>query len=310
MGIHHSSPPTDEELEKLFDDHFGVDIRLGLTAGYMDLHMGHRVIDETRTVEQYGHRADLRFVSLDNMVSNGFESWAWETGAQHGGWAGPDTIWQVRPAYAGSALRVWRLLHSEQERAEFEEEVTRETARDPDRARKDAYAYLPGLAARLRKQGMLRLLERLQGRGLAGENLCAAFLSEYERAEVESSIFAHEGRHAIDKRLKTKMHAAWKTEYFAKLSEVAFAIEPRLALDSIFAANIGDPTPHGQANRRIMKGVVKWMKTHSNEIQGLDPAQSLLPQFDLLNDEQIREAFRSMDPLAQGSRGEPAEPRD
>ncbi len=50
-----------------------------------------------------------------------------------------------------------------------------------------------------------------------------------------------------------------------------------------------------------MKGVVKWMKKHSDAINGLDPERPLLPQFDLLTDDQIRELFRSMDPLASAS---------
>jgi len=310
MGVDLSTPPTDDELDKLLDDHFGTFVTLGRTAGYLDLHMGHRVIDETRTVEQYGHKAELRFVSLDSMVSNGFQSWAWESGAEHGGWAGTDTIWQVRPAYAGGGLKVWRRLHSEEEMAEFDEEVARESALDDDRARKDPSAYLPGLVLRLRKQGTLALLGRLQERDLDGENLRLAFLSAYESTVQDSSIFAHEGRHAIDDRLKTRMRTPWKTEFYAKLSEVVFTTDPRLTLDSIFSANIGDPTPHGQADQRITKGVVKWMKKHRDEIHGLDPERPLLPQFDLLTDEQIREAFRSMDPLAKASIGKPREPRD
>ena len=301
MGVDLSTPPTDEEVVKLLDDRFGAYIGLGRTAGYRDLHMGHRVIDETRTVEQYGHKADLRFVALDSMVSNGFQSWAWESGAQHGGWAGPDVIWQVRPAYAGGALDVWRRLHSEDEKKEIDEVMTRETALDDDRARKDPYAYLPGLTARLRRQGNMGLLERLRGKGLADENLRLAFLSEYERVTQESSIFAHEGRHAIDQRLKTSLRPSWKAEYYAKLSQVVFSTYPRLALDGIFTASIGDSTPHGQANRNIMKGVVKWMKKHPDAIRGLDPERPLLPQFDLMTDDQIRELFRSMDPLASAS---------
>jgi hypothetical protein len=298
IGVDLSTPPPDEELDRLLDEHFGAYVNLGRTAGYADLHLGHRVIDETRTVEQYGRKADLRFVSLDGMVSNGFQSWAWESGAQHGGWAGPDTIWQVRPAYAGAALEVWRRMRSEEERAKFDEEVARETTLDDDRARKDPCSYLPGLAMRLQRQGNLGLLERLQGRGLTDESLRLTFLNEYERATVESSIFAHEGRHAIDQRMKTGKRPAWKSEFYAKLSEAVFTTDPRLALGGIFYANIGDPTQHGQANRHIMKGVVRWMKKHRGEIRGLDPERPLLPQFDLLTDGQIREAFRSMDPLA------------
>ncbi len=47
-----------------------------------------------------------------------------------------------------------------------------------------------------------------------------------------------------------------------------------------------------------MKGIVEWMREHSDSIQGLDPDLPLLPQLDRLTDEQLREAFRSMDPMA------------
>ena len=48
-----------------------------------------------------------------------------------------------------------------------------------------------------------------------------------------------------------------------------------------------------------MRGLVAWMREHGSDIGGLDLARPLLPQFDLLTDEQIRAAFRSMDPLAR-----------
>ena len=114
MGINLQSPPSDEELDELFDTHFGAYINIGRTAGYMDLHMGHRVVDETRTVKQYGHEAELRFVALDSMVSNGFQSWAWESGAQHGGWGGSTQIVQIRPAYVENPLMAWRKLNDEE----------------------------------------------------------------------------------------------------------------------------------------------------------------------------------------------------
>ena len=40
------------------------------------------------------------------------------------------------------------------------------------------------------------------------------------------------------------------------------------------------------------------MEKHHDEIEGLDPDRQMLPQFDLLTDRQMRELFRSLDPLA------------
>lgn len=290
-----------EAFSKEVDARFGALINLGETAGYRDLHMGHRVVDEAREVTQYGHTAKVRFVALDSMVSNGFQSWAWDGRAQHGGWASEDLIVQVRPAYADGPLDAWREINDPDERAERARRVSNDSAGDEARAAANPTAYLPGLAARLRTQGMERLLSRERARGLGGESLRIAFLAAYERADVESTIFAHEGRHAIDKSL-VESFTPVELEFRAKISQVVYAPEPRLALGGIFDANIGDSSPHGQANELLMKGLVAWMRAHSAEIAGLDASLPLLPQFDRLTDEQLREAFASLDPL-RGNKG-------
>ncbi len=302
-ALHHAvdapgSPPSTEQGR--FDwlrARFGVDGRLGITATFYDLHLGHIVIDEQRTITQYGESGPLRFVALDHLVSNGFQSWAWETGAQHGGWAGVDTMWQVRPAYADGAINAWRELNDPEARAAFFAMIERESARDEERARRDPVTYLPALGARLRVQAIEAQLAELDTRGLTGDARRAAFIDDMTQAFLEHSIYAHEGRHAIDRRLGS--FSAPTLEYRAKLSQVVFAPQPRLALTSILSPNIGDDSPHGQANERALKNLVKWIKRHGDEIEGLDRRRPLLPQLDKLSDAQMRAAFRSMDPLAR-----------
>ena len=51
-------------------------------------------------------------------------------------------------------------------------------------------------------------------------------------------------------------------------------------------------SPHGEANRRIFEGLTAWMRAHTPNVAGL-------AQFDKLTDVQMKEAFRSMDPLAK-----------
>ncbi|MEW6736609.1 MAG: hypothetical protein AB1489_35290 [Acidobacteriota bacterium] len=276
---------------------FGAEINFGTTAGYLDLHMGHHVIDEERTVTQYNHSAKVRFLSLDSIVSNGFQSWAWDGRAQHGGWASGNTIIQVRPAYIGRALRAWRILSDTVEKEKEEKEIRLASADDERKAQADPYAFLPGLSRRLFRNGCERLVTRLRAKGLEGNALHIAFLAEFEQAAIESAIFAHEGRHAIDKVMNLNLTGD-ELEFRAKLSQIAFSGEPCLNLGSIFDSNIGDNTPHGLANQRIMKGLVQWMTTHSQSINGLTLSKPLLPQFDLLTDDQIRAAFRSLDPFS------------
>ena len=71
-------------------------------------------------------------------------------------------------------------------------------------------------------------------------------------------------------------------------------------IGGILSANIGGDSSHGQANERVMRGLVSWMLANAGEIEGLDAARPYLPQLDLLTDEQLREAVRSMDPWATG----------
>jgi hypothetical protein len=254
-------------------------------------------VDQRRTVTQYGHEAAVRFVALDGMVSNGFQSWAWNGRAGHGGWATAETIIQVRPLYAEGPRKVWRRLHDAAAQGEAVRRRDSDSTADLSRARGTPVAYFPGLAARLERDGHRYLLDSLERTGLRGAALEAAFTRELGRVEVESSIFAHEGRHAID--ASDSELTAEEREYRAKLSQVVFAPVPQLALDGILDGTVGDATPHGQANRRVLEGVLGWMTQHAREIAGLDHRLPLLLQLPLLTERQFREAFQSLDPLAR-----------
>ncbi|HEX8691904.1 MAG TPA: hypothetical protein VF746_05775 [Longimicrobium sp.] len=286
-----------ERFRREVERRFGAVADLGTTAGYYDLHMGHAVVDREQVVEQYGRRARLRYVALDEMVSNGFQTWAWDGESAHGGWADPDVIYEVRSARAGIPVRAWAALADPKERARQAERIARDSAEDWRRAARDPYAFLPGMRWRLQRDAAGRIAARLRARGLRGAALREAFVAEYERAVLESDIFGHEGRHAIDQRVHAAKNGA-DSEFRAKLSEVAFAPEPRLSLANLVHPNLGDRTPHGQAGLRFMRGLEAWMRAHAAEVRGLDPARPLLPQAPLLGDAQLRAAARSMDPFA------------
>jgi hypothetical protein len=285
--------PAESRAQQARDElgrRFGALVNLGVTAGTFDLHYGHGVIDEERTVEQYGQSGTIRFISLDGMVSNGYQTWAWDGASAHGGWGTRDLIVQVRPAYAGGGPAAWRALHEEpaadQARARDEQEL--------ERARQEPCAYLPGVRDRLRLQGLAQIRDSLQHAGLDGASLRDAFLAEFEATTVASSIFAHEGRHVIDQRLG--IQDSEELEFRGKLSEVAFARYPRLALRAILSPSMGDATPHGRANLRVICGVVEWLT--ANPPAALDPELPVLPQLTRLTDDELRLAFRSIDPLA------------
>lgn len=263
------------------------------------MHYGHRVVDERRTVRQYGQDAAVRFVSLDAVASNGFQSWAWDGRAGHGGWQNETGIVQVRPRYVEEPRQAWLALTDTAQARRNAARLAADSAADVDRARTAPVAFFPGARGRMVRDARRALLDSLRAAGLAGTELEAAFQRAHGQAVQESSIFAHEGRHAIDSALGR--FDTEELEYRAKLSEVAFAPRPRLALSGIMSADLGGRTPHGRANERALRGVLAWMRAHAGEIAGLDPAAPLLPQMPLLTDAQLRAAFAVQDPLAGGT---------
>ena len=57
------------------------------------------------------------------------------------------------------------------------------------------------MLGRLQLQAVNALLNELEEQGLSGESLRLAFINEMSRSIRAHSIYAHEGRHAIDANL-------------------------------------------------------------------------------------------------------------
>lgn len=289
-----TTPPSEDSVQAVLGRRFGTFYSLGLTSGYPSLHMGHVVVDDHRVVRQLGREASVRFVSLDAVVSNGFQTWAWDGRASTGGWGTGTTIVQIRPSYAEGPLYAWRLASDSATVARLARRISADSARDARVARSTPVAYFPGVEERLLRDARSAIIDSLRAAGLSGRGLEAAFKHEYARAELESSVFAHEGRHAIDQSFEPGLSSE-ELEFRAKVAQVMFGPRPRVgAVSGIIQANIGDGTPHGEANRRIMEGLVRWMESHAAEIPALDPANPLLPQLPRLSAEQLRSAFASM----------------
>jgi hypothetical protein len=277
---------------------FGVLFNYGTTAGYFDLHAGHLVTDERRTVEQYGKTAQIRYEVLEGMVSNGFQSWAWCGRSWHGGWGTADSIIEVRSDDTAGSRALWRKGTDPQERKEWDEEIARESKEDELRAAKNACAYLPGLAGRLQRAALDEARTEMDRKRIQDPQArLQAFLAMTEWEDGTCDFFAHEGRHAIDNVMGISDPVT--NEFGAKLSEIAFARHPKAMVRHVNDAILGDSTPHGQADLKIVKGLVAWMESHATEIQGFDAKRPTLPQLDKLTDEQLRTAVRSMDPLAR-----------
>ncbi len=281
-------------------EEFSAYANIGTTSGVLDLHYGHITLDTDHAVSQYGYEASVGYAVVGRMVSNGYESWVWDGAQQHGGWANSERIYQVRPAYASGPLRSWNQISEPALRMEAEERTATLRAADAALAEGNQPVYLAGLARALRQQGEQALYDDIRA-GFPEDQARFEFITQLATATRDSSIFAHEGRHALDNVHVVDQGtplSSEEMEFRAKLSEVAFARYPRLAFGSIFNGNMGNGTSHGEANERVTAGLIAWMDAHQSQIAGLDGSAPLLPQFDKLTDAQMVAAVQSLDPWA------------
>jgi hypothetical protein len=292
------------------EDRFGLGVALGFGAVMRHIeapsvfNYGHSVLEFDKTVEQYGRKRVMKWVILDGQVCRGYGAWLWKAAANRsgrgvGGWANPPA--EFVHTRNQESLYVWETWTDPELNRRLKDRVKYWTAEDDKNAKSDPCGYLRGLSLRLMVRANEGLLERLRDEGYKGAELRTLFLKERERLVNESNVVAHEGRHALDLSENPTGHTNAELEFRAKCSQVVFAPDALLAVGvgNIFSPNINpEGDGHGLANARIMKRLVAWMEVHAREIAELDASRPLLPQFDRLTEEQMREAFRSMDPWA------------
>ena len=272
----------------------------GETSGYPSLHMGHLIEDREMLIEQHGKSAKIHYMSVDNMLANGFESWLWDGGPMVGGWQGDKAIVQVRGAYVKSPLRAYKQSLDSEERRDLIQRQAKLGAEDIAKLKARPVATLPGLSDRLQLQLVDRIMAVARAKAADETHNRKAFLAEFSRANFNQSIEVHEGRHAIDESLGLSGKAEHAViEYQAKLSELVLANYPRMALRNM-NLNLEGNGPHDNAGARIFDEFRKWIEAHPSEVMAHDRALPALAQIDKLSDSQIREIARNLDPLPNG----------
>ncbi len=292
-------PLSEENLVKELRKRFKAVVKFMSANGYYGLHMGHVMLDDKRTIEQYREKAEFRYVAIDHMISNGYSGWFWDGEAETGGWANDDgSFLQVRSAYTGGPILSWLTVTDSVEIQKTQKKIRKLRALDDSLALEDKHAYLPGLNEWINYNEKKEILDSLKNTGLSGSALRLKFINALERIVLESSIYAHEGRHAIDKK-NNYSYSSEELEYTAKLSEIYFSRKPLLSFNAVLSRNIGDGTSHGNANLRVIKKLVQWIENHAHIIAAYDTDQAALVQIYKLTDAQLRSAIRAIDPMAK-----------
>ncbi len=285
---------------------FGAHIILGGTGNYRGkvLIMGHLIDQQKRKIEQYGFESEIGYLLYDMMVSNGYSSWFWDGRAAIGGWATPTEMSEVRAGGTGKFYKMWWMVNDDVERRKTEQYIVDRLQEEELAISKSISAPLDALGRRMQFKAIKATIDRFRDSGLEAQDLTMAFIRRNERSQVESKIFAHEGRHSIDQKFFAGDYKRWSSsakEFRAKLSEITFSDDPYLALAEILLQSVSN-SAHGKANLKIRRVLLKWMKQHMDEIDGIDADRPLLVQAHLLTADQIKRCFTAADPLARQAR--------
>jgi len=188
---------------------------------------------------------------------------------------------------------------NEEERKKWLIAIQEKSIRDDSIASSNPYEILEGLSERMKYQCYSEILDSLRLLNNDENELKILFLSYTNKVLYDGMVFNHEGRHLLDSYVdypeNTVMFSPEEREFRADLSGIVFSGNPKLIIGEGIL-RFEDPAHQG-ANRRIIKGLVDWMALNKNFIHGLDASRPLLPQLDLLTNEQLIQAIRSFDPL-------------
>ena len=285
---------------KAIKEKFGTEGYIGSTVGYYGMLMGHIIHNEEKEIEQYGYKAKFRYINIDRMISLDFTTWYGATNV--GGWGDETTIYQVRRAYLDNPFERLSCLIDTTAKNKMLARIEKAKKEDITRCKADPYADAAFLPLFLTYDASVKLMDSLLASGLSKREASSAFIAETMRRSVESTVFNHEGRHAIDQLFFKKEFDEMtddERELRAKYSEVRFSSNPKLAFTgSIFGGDLDANTNHGKANQRFRKIIVDWMQQHNSEIAGLDTAIPLMVQFNLLTNAQIVAICEQADKLS------------
>jgi len=291
--------------EKAFEEElfkrFGAKINNGKGGNQIGFFIGHSVVNESRSIEQYGRITDLTYLSLDYIVGNIFPHWYFGFFGI-GGWATIDNeVLQIRKVTFNdnSPLKSFNRLISGNEKEKWLKEIENISEKDDSIASLNPYALLPGLRERIKYNSYSQIIDSLKAKIKTQYQLKIEYLSLVDNILLNSSVYNHEGRHLLDSYddfpINSKMYSSEEREFRAKLSEISFSADPKLIIAETILRSEGGA--HEAANKRIVKGLVDWMEIHKNSIKGFDIDRPLLPQMDLLTNNQIIQAIQSFDPL-------------
>lgn len=257
---------------------------------------GHIVNERIRNIEQYGKSADFTFTELDMMISNGYPSWFWEDRGA-GGYALRGGFLRIKTMFKYLAISAWEKVTDSVKRQKIETSI--QTNLLDSNVNTDIKVIRVALAKKIELDALDNLYNTLKASGLEGLELQLKFIETYELYRDNATMFAHEGRHSIDRVVLGQ--EAYRTlgsqviEYRGRLSQIAFSESPKLELSNMLSGVSSTPT--GQSNKMICDVYETWITNNSDSIVNYNTNQKPLAQLYKLTDAQLISIIQSVDPF-------------
>ncbi|MEM7084911.1 MAG: hypothetical protein AAF489_01935 [Bacteroidota bacterium] len=286
-------------FRELVSSKYGTILMLGQTSSsnVPSLIMGQIVNERIRSVTQYGHSADFNFTELDMMISNGYPSWFWEDRGA-GGFAISGGFIRVKTMFKYLGIEAWGLVTDSIKRGKHLKKInTHLTNATLDSSRNSIYL---GVASKLELDALDAIYNELLLKNFEGLELQLKFIETYDSYRDNATMFAHEGRHSLDRIVLGDEYRALGTptiEYRARLSQIAFSEAPKLELANMLNG-VGN-SGAGLSNKMIVEVAEDWIAKNSSKITEFDASKPPLTQLFRMTDAQIKSCYREVDPFYQ-----------
>lgn len=316
LTFYRSMEPVYTEIAKLFPDYakktgssqswiirlnreiekkFNVRIQ-AINANGKDLgvHFG-RIIDVSEVhSELFGKKADLRTITLKNMVSNGLDYWRYTKNGGVGGWnISRNEVVKVIQDRGSLPIMCFAFLYDKDYREQTKEKAVEHDRglNIEDKAPLDLY-FSNVLANEMNIRQIEIESDKLKDKKMSVDEIYRYLFLNYDKEVlIESTTNMHESQHAIDSI--SGMGTKWlgEVEYRPKLAELAYSDWSFAVLSSLYSPYIDSDIQevHFQADKRIIGNLVQYIYDNPSKYPEIDTGKNILSQITKLDESDLRE---------------------
>ncbi|MDF2547132.1 MAG: hypothetical protein K0R93_2030 [Anaerosolibacter sp.] len=276
------------EIEKKF--HARIE-NIKANGSMMGAHFG-RIIDSAVIHSSlWGAEADLKVITLKNMISNGLDYWRSMEGGGVGGWSISPTeiVMVIQDNGYDSGLKLASFYNKDAK----EDFIKGYGGIQSDKeAREPLQIYFsPDISLQFITKQIDIEIENAKIKGILENELQVYLFEKLQKDFTIKSNIIHESQHSIDN--KTRFSSKWlgETEYRAKLSQLAYGEMPFMCLNQFYSSDIGLElyNTHTRANTQVFKDIVQYIYDNRSEFPQIDRKKNILEQLNKLSEDDLRD---------------------